>query len=57
MANHCSVAKLEFDKLLGFRQLSRKCQDLPALGDEARTISPEILCATFNKVSETPPPK
>jgi hypothetical protein len=58
MASHDSVVKLDFNKLLGFSQLSGKGRDLPALGDEARAISPEILGATFNKSgAEAPPPK
>jgi hypothetical protein len=56
MANHDSVVKLDFDKLLGFRQLSGKGEHLPALGDEARTISPELLGATFNKAGTEGPP-
>jgi hypothetical protein len=55
MANHDSVVRLDFDKLLGFRQLGGKGEQLPALGDEARTISPEILGATFNKAGEEGP--
>jgi hypothetical protein len=54
MANHDSVVKLDFNKLLGFSHLSGK--DLPASGDEARAISPEILGATFTKSGKEVPP-
>jgi hypothetical protein len=54
MAHHDSVVKLDLNKLLGFSHLSGK--DLPASGDEARAISPEILGATFTKSGKEVPP-